>query len=368
MVNSKVDGNKKFQKLPFSTLVKKDKELSGIRWKYALKSKTERRAVADWEYHSEIANDLFNAVLTKTGEEEFRRSYWPVGVISLAIDPLYAPAILTVGSMEYQLGRREEAMNLFLTLTELPEDEEELSTIIDKAGDFLINNGDFENALKLYTVAERRFPNNVLYLIGSGYCLSKLGRYIDSVKKYRCAIKLEPNNYKYLNDLGYSLLEAGKFDECEQYLKKSISLAPKDYKFPHNNLKELKKRKMARIVQKIQINGRELNALFDTGSLRSYICKEFEPPNTRKVPSIRVSIGGKTLNLDRRCDVSAVINGLEFDFSAYIVDELGEIEEAHIDALIGALCMEEWWIKLDPKSRTLDLSNLRRREFTEYLI
>ncbi|MEW6095496.1 MAG: hypothetical protein AB1567_03075 [bacterium] len=123
---------------------------------------------------------------------------------------------------------------------------------------------------------------------------------------------------------------------------------------------------MARIVQKIQINGRELNALFDTGSLRSYICKEFEPPNTRKVPSIHVSIGGRTLNLDRRCDVSAMINGLEFDLSAYIIDELGEIEEGCIDALIGALCMEEWWIKLDPKSRTLDLSNLRRREFTEY--
>lgn len=243
MANSKSDGYKKFQKIPFSTLVKKDKELSGIRREYSLKSKSERRARADWVYHSEIANDLFNDALARIGREGFGRSYWPSGIVSLAIDPLYAPAILTVGSIEYQVGRRQEAMNLFLSLTKLPEDEEELSTIIDKAGDFLIDNDDFENALKLYTAAEKTFPNNALYLIGSGYCLSKLGHYMDSVKKHKCAVELEPNNYKHLNDLGYTLLEAGEFDESEMYLKKSVSLAPKDYKFPHNNLKELMRRK-----------------------------------------------------------------------------------------------------------------------------
>lgn len=66
---------------------------------------------------------------------------------------------------------------------------------------------------------------------------------MDSVKKHRYAVVVEPNNYEHLNDLGYSLLEAGKFEEAEQFLKKSISLAPKDYEFPHNNLKDLKKRK-----------------------------------------------------------------------------------------------------------------------------
>jgi hypothetical protein len=28
--------------------------------------------------------------------------------------------------------------------------------------------------------------------------------------------------------------------------------------------------------------------------------------------------------------------------------------------------MEEWYIKLDPRSGELDLSGIRRREFTEY--
>lgn len=124
---------------------------------------------------------------------------------------------------------------------------------------------------------------------------------------------------------------------------------------------------MARIVQDIEIAGKRLKALWDTGSLRSYICSRFLPPNIRKVPPIRVSIGGETVSLDRRCDVSVTIDGLEFDLTAYIIDDLGEIEEGRIDAIIGALCMEEWYIKLDPKNRTLDLSGLRRREFTEYL-
>lgn len=247
MINSTSDGNNKFQKQPFSILVKNDRELSNIRREYASKSKSERRKAADWEYHSEIANRYFNNVLAKTGEEGFGKPYWPAAIISLTIDPLYAPAILTVGSIEYQVGRINEAMKLILTLTKLPENEDDLSTIIDKAGDFLIDNDDFENALKMYTAAEKMFPNNALYLIGSGYCMGKLGRYMDSVKKHRCAVALEPDNYMHLNDLGYSLLEAGKFDESEHVLKKSISLAPKDYEFPHNNLKELWKRKAEKL-------------------------------------------------------------------------------------------------------------------------
>jgi len=37
--------------------------------------------------------------------------------------------------------------------------------------------------------------------------------------------------------------------------------------------------------------------------------------------------------------------GLEFDMTAYIVKELGETEHGPLDAIIGALTMEEWYIK-----------------------
>lgn len=119
-------------------------------------------------------------------------------------------------------------------------------------------------------------------------------------------------------------------------------------------------------MRQIRVDGRWLRALFDPDSLRSYISAEFRPPSTRKAPPITVGLGGQVRRLDERCDITAAIEGLEFDMTAYVVDALGETEAGRIDAIVGALTMEEWWIKLDPKTGEVDLTGLRRREFTEY--
>ena len=237
------DGMTKFENVSFSVLVKDDSDLAAFRSEYASMPARERRMAADWEYHSQMAGEIFNNSMALAGKEGLGKSFWPSGVVALAIDPLYAPAILTVGSIEYQLGREEEAMILFITLATFPEDEEDLSTIIDKAGDFLIDQDDYENALALYSAAEKAYPHETVYLNGSGYCLGKLGRHEDSVEKHRRADALEPDNYKHLNDLGYSLFEAGKFEEAEKLLKRSISLAPPDYEFSRNNLSELREKR-----------------------------------------------------------------------------------------------------------------------------
>jgi tetratricopeptide (TPR) repeat protein len=236
------DGMRKFKDVPFSVLVRDDRELFALRAEYASVSASERRKASDWEYHSQISVDIVNNA-AQSAQSGLETSSWPPGIIPLAIDPLYAPAILTVGSIEYQIGRVDEAMKLFLILTTLPKDEEDLTTIIDKAGDFLIDQDDYENALALYSAAEKAFPDEVVYLIGSGYCLGQIGRYEDSVEKHRRADALEPDNYKHLNDLGYSLFETGRLDEAKEILEKSISLAPQDYEFPRNNLAELQKRR-----------------------------------------------------------------------------------------------------------------------------
>ena len=125
---------------------------------------------------------------------------------------------------------------------------------------------------------------------------------------------------------------------------------------------------MTRIVKEIDVDGRPLKALFDTGSLRSYLRAEFRPAATRKVNPITVGLGGTVRQLDERCDFTARIDDLEFDMTAYIVEELGETEHGRLDVLVGALTIEEWYIKLDPRKGELDLSGLRDREFTEYPI
>ncbi len=233
------DGMSIFENIPFSTLVKDNSELAALRRDYTSRPARERRMAADWEYHSQMATEIFNDSMALSGKDGLGKSIWPSGIVALAIDPLYAPAILTVGSIEYQLGRIEETMKLFNRLAKLPKDEEDLSTIIDKAGDFLIDQDDYENALALYSAAEKAYPHEAVYPLGAGYCLGKLGHYEESVEKHRRADALEPDNYKHLNDLGYSLLEAGKFDEAEEVLQRSISLAPAEYQFPHNNMSEL---------------------------------------------------------------------------------------------------------------------------------
>jgi len=125
---------------------------------------------------------------------------------------------------------------------------------------------------------------------------------------------------------------------------------------------------MTRIAKEIDVEGRQLKALFDTGSLRSYLRAEFRPAITRRVSPITVGLGGTVRRLDERSDFTVRIDGLELDMTAYIVEELGETEHGRPDALVGALTMEEWYIKLDPQRGELDLSGLRRREFTEFPI
>ena len=70
-----------------------------------------------------MATEIFNDAIALAGQEELGTPSWPSGVVALAIDPLYAPALLTVGSIEYQLGRVEEPMKLFMTLVTLPKIE-----------------------------------------------------------------------------------------------------------------------------------------------------------------------------------------------------------------------------------------------------
>jgi len=60
------------------------------------------------------------------------------------------------------------------------------------------------------------------------------------------------------------------------------------------------------------------------------------------------------------------IEGYGFDTYVIPIDDLGSIDGKVIDAIIGAETMEGWEIISNPKDGTLDLSGLKRREFTEY--
>jgi len=224
--------------IPFRELVEKDAELKRLRAQYADVPAEQRRKAAQWANDSAHASMLMAEAVN---EPDWVHPAWHDAAAPLAIDPLYAPAMLTVGSLEYQYGRVEEAMALFLELTTLPADTEDLTEIIDTAGDFLIGQGDHVDAARLYAAATRAYPEVALYHVGLGYCAVQSGRREESVAHHRRAVELDPNNYRHLNDLGYTLLEAGHYDEAKRVLQRAVQLAPPEYDLAKENIEHLRK-------------------------------------------------------------------------------------------------------------------------------
>ncbi|MBN2410008.1 MAG: tetratricopeptide repeat protein [Candidatus Aminicenantes bacterium] len=229
-----------FRHMPFSRLIVEAEELSEARNIYAGKPARLRRDAADYEYHSGIAAEI--AGRTPLLSDVIQTGRWPGAVFALAIDPSYAPAVLTVGSYEYLYNRKGEAMKHFLALTNFPEDTEDLAVMIDKSGNFLLDHKDYKNALTLYEAAVCKFPKTAIFYIGLSYCLLKKGKMDESILAAERAVALEPENHMALSDLGWCLAEAGRHDEALQILEKAISLSPPDYDLSRGNLQELKSR------------------------------------------------------------------------------------------------------------------------------
>jgi len=157
--------------LPFRRLVQKNSDLAAIRREYQSAPTEVRRMAAQREYDSGCAAEILDeTMLRMLNSDGFRlsagRGPCPGAVLALAIDPTCAPALLTVGVAEYQLGRVDDAMELFLTLTTLPDDTEDLSEIIDQAGDFLLDRKDYLNAKTLYAAAAEQYADVSVYHTG----------------------------------------------------------------------------------------------------------------------------------------------------------------------------------------------------------
>ncbi len=127
---------------------------------------------------------------------------------------------------------------------------------------------------------------------------------------------------------------------------------------------------MARIIKEIEIEGKKANALFDTGAVYTYVLGRYVVDSVKKTvrEPYRVALGGRMIEIKELCLIGGSIEGLGFDTEAVPIDILGKVDGYELDAIVGALTMEQWEIKLDPKTQALDLEGLRRREFTEFLI
>ncbi len=125
---------------------------------------------------------------------------------------------------------------------------------------------------------------------------------------------------------------------------------------------------MARIIKTIEIEGLQAVALFDTGAIYTYVRSSFvlETPRRAMIPPARIALGGKDVEIRELRFIQGKIEDLDFLADAVPVEDIGVADGHELDVIIGSLTMERWEIRLDPKTGELDLTGLRRREFTEF--
>ena len=86
-----------------------------------------------------------------------------------------------MGSVEYQRGNRKEGRRLFLSLLSLPKDTEDLCEIIDEAGDFLTQTGNYADGLDLFRGAVQAFPDYAHFYEGAGCCAGHQGLFDEAL-------------------------------------------------------------------------------------------------------------------------------------------------------------------------------------------
>jgi len=142
--------------------------------------------------------------------------------------PTYAPAILSMGSVEYQLGKIAEGRALFQSLLSLPKNTTDIRQIIDEAGTFLTRIGAYEDGMAMYRAAVKRYPDVAALWQGLGYCASQAGLHEEAIPANQRALELEPENQKLVNDLGWTLFQAGRLAQARETLERAVSMDPGD--------------------------------------------------------------------------------------------------------------------------------------------
>lgn len=145
---------------------------------------------------------------------------------ALEFDPTYAPAVLSLGSVEYQRGREAAGRELFRSLLALPAETPDLSEIIDEAGSFLIERQAYAEALELFRAAAQRFPRVAALHSGYGCCAGHQGLHDDAILAATRALELEPDRSEFVSDLGWILCEAGRLNEAEEILARAVGMDP----------------------------------------------------------------------------------------------------------------------------------------------
>lgn len=152
---------------------------------------------------------------------------------SLELVPTYAPAILALASIDYQLDYAEQGRRRLFSLLDLadherPTDAPDLAEILDQAGDFLISRSDYRDGLEFYQRAVAHFPDSASLHQGLCVCAGHQGHHEDALAAAEAALALEPDNQAVVNDMGWTLYERGEPGRALPFLQRAVELDPED--------------------------------------------------------------------------------------------------------------------------------------------
>jgi len=110
---------------------------------------------------------------------------------------------------------------------------------------------------------------------------------------------------------------------------------------------------MARPLVEVEIEGKKLNAVLDTGSRRSYIRKEWAKDSPKSpVEPFTVMLGGKTFSFNEARIVAGFVKDTSerkyrFTELLFELEDIGEEDGKRIDVLFGARTLEDWGTVID---------------------
>lgn len=121
---------------------------------------------------------------------------------------------------------------------------------------------------------------------------------------------------------------------------------------------------MGRVRQNIQVSGRDIWTLLDTGSRNTYIVEDvasqLQTFDLKDIESVR--LGGNIYEIKQDCRLICQVEGFPVRVNARVIDNIAIDEESkRIEVLFGALAMQEWGIELNLDKEKLDLSHYPQR-------
>ncbi len=125
---------------------------------------------------------------------------------------------------------------------------------------------------------------------------------------------------------------------------------------------------MGRVRDNIEIQGRKVWTLFDTGARNTYVVPEIAGllATSQLAKPFRSSLGGSTKGAKQTALLEGTVQGYRFSTHAMVIGEIGKDEDDKpIQVLFGALAMQQWGICPVPDQEKLDMSHYSK-EFLEF--